>query len=385
MSAATGLDILDTLEVRTDDDLGSIRIVGTGLLGTSIGLGLARAGVRARLHDASPHALLLAHDLGAGDLGSGDRQDDPDLIVVATPPDVTAAVVVAELARYPNATVTDVASVKHSVLRELGEQRADLRRYVGGHPMAGRERSGPLGGRPDLFEGRAWVLCPAGPTDPARVEHVARLARRLGATPRTMTASQHDSAVAVVSHLPQVMASLVAARLNDAGPSVALAGQAVRDVTRVAASDPGLWVQILAANADPVADVLLALRADLDAVVAAIGALRGAGPISSADRAAARIALAGALTAGNAGRARLPGKHGDRPGAYEVVTVLVPDSPGALGVLFTAVARAGVNVEELSLESLPGNARGVLALSVLAPARAALEAVFDTCGWRTLS
>src|SRR5690349_20530264 len=119
--------------------------------------------------------------------------------------------------------------------------------------MAGRERSGPAAARSDLFEGRPWVVTPSPGSEGGRIRAVVSVAQACGATPVVMDPAAHDRAVAVVSHLPQLAASLVAARLLDCEhEALALAGQGVRDVTRLAASDPELWVQILASNAEPV-------------------------------------------------------------------------------------------------------------------------------------
>ena len=374
-----------TLDPAAALELGTVRVVGTGLLGASVGLGLSASGARVLLADASPTALALARDLGAG---VPDTEDEPaDLVVVATPPDVTAAVVLAELKAHPDAVVTDVASVKAGVLAALCASGADLRRYVGGHPMAGRERSGAVAARGDLFLGRPWVLSPASPdrdADGAVLATVRRLALALGAVPVVMAAAEHDQAVALVSHVPQVAASLVAARLRHAPEAaVALAGQGLRDVTRIAGSDPALWAQILAANAGPVAAVLAELRDDLDRVLAALTALSG----ESASGAAvgARGTVAHVVADGNLGRERIPGKHGGVPARYGVVTVVIPDEPGALGRVFADIAAAGANVEELALEHAPGRAVGLLEVSVLPAAREHLTAALTSSGWHVVA
>jgi prephenate dehydrogenase len=121
---------------------GQVRVVGVGLLGTSIGLGLRARGVDVILADASPTNLSIAIDYGAG-RGSA-AHDAPQIIVVCVPPDVTAQIVAAELTAYPDALVTDVASVKLAPLEELRASGADVSRYLGSHPLAGRERGGPL-------------------------------------------------------------------------------------------------------------------------------------------------------------------------------------------------------------------------------------------------
>src|SRR5688500_1644480 len=172
-----------------------VRVVGTGLLGTSVGLSLATRGVDVVLHDASRTALALARDLGAGRVAG--RDDGPvRLVVVAVPPDITADVVRAELAAHPEAVVTDVASVKQYVLDELRAAGADLHRYVGSHPMAGREVSGPAAAVPDLFVGRPWVIAATPEAEPEAVLAVRTLASDLGAVPVVMDAATHDAAVA---------------------------------------------------------------------------------------------------------------------------------------------------------------------------------------------
>lgn len=358
---------------------GPVRVVGTGLLGASIGLALRGLGVDVVLADPSPTALAMARDVGAGRLPTpGD--DAPALVVVAAPPDVTAQVVAAELAASPGAVVTDVASVKNGPLLQLLAglaTPADLSRYVGGHPLAGRERSGAVAARADLFAGRPWVLTPAAGTSAAALAVVRDLVLDLGAAPVTMSACEHDAAVARVSHVPQVLASLVAARLRDAPEAaVGLAGQGLRDVTRIAASDPTLWVQILGANAGPVAEVLRGLRADLDRVVEALEALA-----ADAQAPGARVAVARAIEDGKAGHARIPGKHGAPPTRYAVVTVLVPDRPGELGRLFTDMGEIGVNLEDLQLEHSPGQPVGLAEVSVLPSARELLERALAERGW----
>src|SRR6185437_12955982 len=293
----------------------------------SLGLALRRRGIEVELSDPSPTAVALAVDLGAGVA----RLDGAriGLVVVAAPPDVVAEVVAAELAAHPAALVTDLASVKAGPLKALRDNGVDLSRYVGSHPMAGRERSGAVAARADLFAGQPWVVCAHEDSSPAAVASVRALALAVGAIVSELDASDHDTAVALVSHVPQVLASLAAARLSSAAPSaLALSGQGLRDVTRIAASDPALWTQILGANAAAVADVLLGVRADLDQALAALGALAA----EDDDRPArgARATVADLVARGNAGQQRIPGKHGAPHTSYAAVPVLVPDRPGEL-------------------------------------------------------
>jgi prephenate dehydrogenase len=239
--------------------------------------------------------------------------------------------------------------------------------------MAGRERSGPLAARADLFLGRPWVITPHAGTTTAQVATLEGLALDLGATPVRLDADRHDEAVALVSHAPQLVSSLVAARLL-AAPAAALglAGQGVRDVTRIAASDPALWVQILSANAAQVRPVLAALRDDLDAVVAALEAPAAPG---------APRAIADALAAGNAGVARIPGKHGTDL-ATTAMTVLVDDTPGQLARLLTEIGELGVNLEDLRLEHSPGAPFGLADIAVLPEVLHRTVTDLTDRGWR---
>ena len=351
--------------------VGPVRVVGAGLLGTSIGLGLRNRGIDVILADASPTHMSIAVDYGAGRVPA--EGDAPQLIVVCVPPDVTAQVVAAELAAFPDAIVTDVASVKLAPLTELRELGADVSRYIGSHPLAGRERGGPLSGRADLFVGRPWVVAAHDGISYQRANAIDDLILDLGAILVEMSPEEHDDSVALVSHVPQVISSLMARRLLD-GPHAALnlAGQGVRDVTRIAASDPDLWVQILGANAAPVRDILLAYRDDLDRFIDAI-----------ADPAApgARRRIAEEIAGGNDGVSRLPGKHGqDR--RFAAMTVMIDDTPGQLARLLHEIGEVGVNLEDLRLEHSPGAEIGLVEISVLPEAVARLTEELVARGWR---
>ena len=353
---------------------GTVRVVGAGLLGSSIGHALRALGVDVILADASPAQLRLAIDYGAGRPAA--ETDRPVLIVVAVPPDVTADVIVRELTAFPDAVVTDVASVKLEPLRELQRRGLDLTHYIGSHPMAGRERGGAISARADIFVGRPWVVCRAEETPAADLALVEALALDLGATPIEMTPEEHDRSVALVSHTPQLVASLLAARFADAPEgSLRLVGQGARDTTRIAASAPELWVQILGANAGPVGDVLAALADDRHA---------GAGALRDPDTPGARRALADTIRRGNDGVDRLPGKHGQNR-RFEQVVVMVDDAPGQLGRLFGELGELDVNVEDLRLEHSPGAQFGLAEISVVPGAvRQAVDGLIAR-GWKIAS
>lgn len=369
------------------DGLPRVRIIGTGLIGTSLGMALTRKGYRVSLEDPSPTAAALARDLGAGALARDldaaslavDPEDDADLVVVAAPPDVVAGVVARALVRWPSAVVTDTSSVKRSVLTSLQDSGADLSRYVGSHPMAGREKSGAAAAQLDLFEGRSWVVAPGPRASRAAVDLVRQIAEAAGSAVLVMTPKEHDTAVAAVSHVPQIAASLVASRLRDLPPgAIALSGQGIRDVTRIAASDPGMWTQILSSNATAVRAVLEPLAEELDGILTALRLLE-----AEPDKGAlgARAVLARTVADGNAGQSRIPGKHGAAPTTYATVVVVVPDEPGALGRLLRDVGDAGVNMEDLHIEHGVGQPFGLAELSVLPAAVQPLIKALTTLGW----
>lgn len=329
---------------------GPVLVVGTGLLGTSVGLALRRAGVEVYLDDADAAVRDVAIARGAGQAWDPDDTACTPLVVVVAVPPAVAGEALARACGIAGATVTDVTSVKAAPLAEATARGADAVRLVGGHPLAGRETSGPESARHDLFDDRVWVVTPLADSDPARVEHVRDLVLTCGAVPVVMDAERHDEAVALTSHAPQVLSSILAAQLRSADPdAVAVSGQGLRDMTRIAGSDPRLWTEILDANAESVAEVLAAVEADLRGV---IDALRSGGDV------------AGLLERGAQGRARIPGKHGAAAADYDEVPVIIRDEPGELGRLFVAAGDLGVNLEDVRIDHVLGKPSGLVELSV---------------------
>jgi prephenate dehydrogenase len=351
---------------------GPIKIVGTGLIGTSIGLALGSKGLEVFLEDSSPAVLNLAIDFGAGKKCEAGLE--PQLVIVCTPPDVTAQVIAGELLAHEAATVTDVASVKGTVLTALQQQGVELTNYVGSHPMAGREQTGVLAGRGDLFTGRPWVITPSKDSSRESVLLVESLAHDLGATIVSMDPLEHDKAVALVSHAPQIVSSLLAARLAGADSAdVSLAGQGLRDTTRIAASDPNLWMQILSANSAQVSDVLRSVRDDLDHILDALTDTSKPGALTSIGK---------LLESGNQGVAKIPGKHGSSATKYAKVTVMIDDKPGELARLLTEIGQIGINLEDLTLEHATGAQVGLPEIYVLPSSEAELVSALTKRGWK---
>jgi prephenate dehydrogenase len=345
----------------------TVAIVGAGLIGGSIALAARAAGVdRVVLTDRDPTVRDRARARGLADVVADDLASavqEADLVVAAIPAAAVPATL-AEAARHAPATavLTDAASLKRQVTSEV---EAALRavgvppgRYVGGHPMAGSEHSGPEAADGTLFQGAAWVLTPTAATDDAALHRLSSFLRRFGARVLALPPERHDELVAVVSHLPQVVASALAAVAADviaaSGETVlAVAGGGFRDTTRIAASDPELWLPILAGNRAAVLEAL-------DHYVARLEAMRAA--VATGDDAALRRQLEQA----SAARRRLVAKER----AAEVVDLVVPlaDRPGALAAAATALGAAGVNVEDVAMRHAEAGGRGVLLVRVAADA-----------------
>jgi prephenate dehydrogenase len=276
--------------------------------------------------------------------------DPGDLLVLAAPPSAVAA----ELrGLHTDALVTDVAGVKGPVTA-AGRH---LARFVPGHPMAGREVGGPGAASAALFRGAAWVLVTdAAPA--ADVAGVAAVVETLGARPVFMTAADHDAAVAVVSHLPQVVASALVREAASATAALDLAAGGFRDLTRVAASDPGVWVDLLVANAGPVAAVLREFAGRLGVWAEWI------------DDGATPELLAALDDARSIRRAIAP--------PVVAVAVALADRPGELARVGRALEASKVDVRDLQLRHSPHGGGGVLSLYVrpgeAEPLRAALVA-----------
>jgi prephenate dehydrogenase len=384
-------------------------VIGPGLIGTSVALALRERGADVWLADRDAAAARLAADIGAGTLlpVAGQPWEEPaggpaDLAVLAVPPAAVAPALAEAQARNLARWYTDVASVKSFPLAAARARGCDLSSFVPAHPLSGRERSGPAAARADLFLGRPWVICPAAENSETAVAAVVDLARACGAEPVLASAAEHDRWVALTSHAPHVVSAAMAARLADSSDgALALAGQGLRDVTRIAAGDTALWTQILAANAAPVAEILAAVAADLATAAEALAeavhpgqpaAASPAGPdrgpaesdrdfAGSADPAAALKVLAALLDQGCAGVARIPGKRGSPARADAVVQVVIRDLPGELARLFEAAGKAGVNIEDIGIEHSPGLPVGVAELTVRPGAVAPLTEALAAHGW----
>ncbi len=360
---------------------GSVAVIGTGLIGTSIALALRKHGVEVWLSDRDPAAAAMAAELGAGRLlTSGALAGQPaDIAVLAVPPGAVAGALAKAQRSGLARCYTDAASVKQLPLEQARRAGCDLASFVPSHPMSGRERSGPSAAQADLFAGRSWVICPAPETAPECVDAVTGLALACDAQPVTMPAREHDQVVALISHAPHLVAAAMAAQCGLApAAALALAGPGLRDVTRIAAGDPDLWAEILTANASAVSQVLVAVA---DRLATAAGDLAA---VAAGEQDAAK-GLAAVLTAGQAGAEAIPGKRGGPAPHYAVVQVVIGDRPGELAGIFAAAGAAGINVEDIRIEHTPGLEVGIAELSVRPERARELSAALSAAGWPVAS
>lgn len=323
-----------------------VRVVGAGLIGTSIALGLASRGVSVELHDEDQNALDLAKDLLAPHVKVG----VPDLVIVATPPKTILKVLKKEFRSNPQATFIDVGSVKNNLVLEVEALTELAARFVGSHPMAGREVAGPSSAQADLFQGRAWILTPTSMTEEPSIDLAKELVEALGATAYIMGAPAHDSLLARISHLPQITSTALAGAIEQLGDDLNLSGQGLRDMTRIANSDGELWSEILLENQN---EVLKAIT-EYQQIIA---------NLKDALERRDESALKNHFLNGNKGRARVSGKHGSKPRNYSHLMIVIKDEPGALSQLFEQCAAINANIEDLSIEHSPGQLTGLITLA----------------------
>ncbi len=354
---------------------GRVAVVGTGLIGGSVGLALAARGFDVVGFDRDEERVARAKELGAvGEVAASldDAVAGADLVVIAVPVGAIADTVVAALDAGA-AVVTDVGSVKAPVVDEVERLRPDeSARFVGGHPMAGSEQEGVDGADATLFVGSTWALTPSGNTDERSYTLVLRVIRDLGAEVVTLTPDHHDELVAFVSHVPQLAASTlmdVASATEDDHPTMLrLAAGGFRDMTRIAAGHPGIWPDILATNRD-------AVLGALDQYVAAL--LRARDIVASGSR----DELLGLLERARAARRNLPVGVSMADKLVEM-RVPVPDRPGVLAEVTTLAGRLGVNVADVEIAHSLEGGRGVLVLVVAAIDADAYERGLLELGYR---
>jgi prephenate dehydrogenase len=351
-----------------------VAVVGTGLIGTSIALAAARTGSMVSSWDADEAVGRRAAEIAASRPAAslGEAVEDADIVVVATPIPIIASLVAACLASSPGAVVTDVGSVKTALVREAIEMTptSDVARFVPGHPMGGSERSGPEHASPSVVDGIVWAITPHDASDPAAVDTLEAWVASLGARPVRLDPMRHDRLVAFVSHLPQVastaLMSLAATEEADEPEILLLAAGGFRDLTRLAASNPELWSNILLANRAAIAEAI-------DLYTERLTRLRDEIVGEQADDVEATFASA------KQARLRLAAKPTVRAGVA-VLQIEVPDRPGALAHLTAVLGTGEVNIEDLQIVHSPEGGRGTVHLTVAVDSAERASSVLGAVG-----
>lgn len=349
-----------------------VALLGTGLIGGSIGLGVRRAlpGVAVVGYDKDQVALRTALERGAVSeiaIDPLEATDGADLVVMAVPLGEFQPLLDRLTGLPPSTTITDVASAKADVV--AAGEAAFGPGFVGGHPMAGSERRGIEASDPDLFQDAAWILTPTSITSSGAYAAASGLATTLGARVVGVDPAEHDSLVARLSHVPQITASALvdmAARAGDREALLGLAGGGFRDVTRIAASDPGMWISILRTNRSAVLGSLRRFTESLSDAASLIEEERWED-------------LEGWLSRSRTARLELFAKP-DVDGEPIALSLMVPDRPGVLAEVTTEAGKLGANIEDLRIVHSTEGGRGRLELIVAGRAAAgslsrALEAV----------
>jgi prephenate dehydrogenase len=345
-----------------------IKIVGSGLIGTSLGLALAEKGHRITVQDRDPSHEKMAKDLLGSRSGEGES-GQPDLIVIATPVESVLELLLEQYARYPEARFIDISGLKSNLLLEVARIPGLNARFLGTHPMAGRELSGPESARADLFEGRAWIITPSLQTSPEFLQVVRALLEGTGASIFELDPGLHDEQIALVSHLPQVMSTLLGVELSEAeAEELTLAGGGLRDISRLAASDPELWATLLTMNSRELLPLLESLKRSVDKLV---------DRLEAGDREGVREIMA----LGNLGRAKIPGKHGGKVREYHLLPIVIEDKPGQLAKIFRECEAIDVNVEDLTIEHSPGQETGLVTLALSQSDAVKLHEHLNAQGW----
>ncbi len=342
--------------------LTQVRIVGSGLIGTSIALALTGHGVSTHLVDSDQSAADLANAL-TGNLDA----DSPQLVILALPTSAIPQVIDAEFSLNPKATFMDVGSVKTEPLVHIRASKLPLAQFVPTHPMAGREIGGAHSARADLFMTRSWVITPTSETSANSLALVEEFIELMGASSVTLTPEEHDRAVAAISHLPQITATLLAQTLSDVTENwMELAGSGLRDTTRIAASDPQLWSEIIYSNREEISRLATKMHSELGKLI---------------EHLENKEAIEEFIHRGGVGRSRIPGKHGGKAREYTFLPIVIDDKPGQLAAIFNECAAVGVNVEDLNIEHSPGQQSALITLALSASDANSLSDHLSAIGW----
>jgi prephenate dehydrogenase len=344
-----------------------VLIRGAGLIGGSIGLALNNSGHEVCLEDVSKAVeskarifLKLASSL----------MDDPDVVIVAVPPAAVGQVIKECNRLFPNATLIDVASVMFEPSVDVDSNYVKIENWVSTHPMAGKENSGYENATYDLFKDRLWIVSPQLETKAEHLQRVEQVVLDCGAIAVTMAGDVHDKAVALTSHLPQILATVLAKQLNNLSvDSLTVSGQGLRDLTRIASSAGDLWNEILIANKTNVISAIENTIVELENMKSYISN-------------ESKSEIVEQFSLGNLGKSKIPGKHGGAPQIFQNISIEIDDKPGQLAGIFATAGIANVNIEDVRIDHALGKQVAIIELSVLNDQVQVLQKALATDGWK---
>ena len=343
-----------------------VLVVGAGLIGGSVALALKSAGYEVSISDLDRDIQDAARSF----LKISQNIENPDAVVVAVPPSAVSKVILDSNRSFPNATLIDVASIMNKPISEVEAKSLKISNWIPSHPMAGKESGGFKNSSYDLFQDRLWVISPQIETSAGHIDRAKQIITDCGALLLEMEGAAHDATVAVTSHLPQVLATLLAKQLNDLPvESLKVSGQGLKDLTRIASSCGLVWREILVANKSNVEQSILKVVSDLQALKKALEEEN-------------LEAISSFFDLGNKGKEKIPGKHGGRQEIFEIVSIEIDDKPGQLAGIFTTAGKANVNIEDVRIDHALGKEIAIIELSVDPKQKEQLMEALILDGWK---
>ncbi len=349
-----------------------VQIIGAGLMGSSIGLALSHSG-----HDVSISDVSISIQTAAREFLRlpKDEFNDPEVVIVAVPPTSISQVIIDAKSKFSNATLIDIASIMNKPLVEVQASDGHISNWIPSHPMAGKESGGFENGTYDLLQDRLWVISPQPNTPEIHLNRAMQVISDCGAIAFAMPADEHDRIVALTSHLPQILATALAEQLNRVNEdALAVSGQGLRDLTRIASSSGELWNEILIANKENVIAAISNIQSTLDSIKKSI-------------ETESKSTIVKHFDAGNNGKRKIPGKHGGSPQSFSLVAIEIDDKPGQLAAIFATAGDANLNIEDVRIDHALGRQVAIVELYVLAENVELMKTALKENGWklRTIS
>ncbi len=347
-----------------------INVVGAGLMGSSIALALSNKGHEVAISDSSSDVQNSARDFLKL---PAEIFENPDVVVVAVPPAAISQVIIEQKSRFSNATLIDIASIMSKPINEVEALFGEIEGWIPSHPMAGKETGGFANATFDLLKDRLWVISPLPNTADEHIQRAKQVIKDCEAQVFEMPAEEHDRTVALTSHLPQILATALAEQLNGLSEEALLvSGQGLRDLTRIASSSGDLWNEILVANKENVVQAIESVQKTLESMKKSV-------------ESNSKQKILEHFEAGNAGKRKIPGKHGGAPQNFALVAIEIDDRPGQLASIFATAGNANVNIEDVRIDHALGKQVAIVELYVENENSSKLKSALRNDGWKLRS